>query len=344
MIILIVLFLILSACSQADTPGEKQERTTEFVKGSDISWTTEMESYGMQFYNSAGQERECTALMKEIGFEAIRLRVWVNPEDGWCSKNDVLAKAKRAHTLGMDLMIDFHYSDSWADPGKQTPPAAWSEYNATEMTQAVTSHTKDILQTLKDNGIDVRWVQIGNEVNQGMLWPMGKVDGQSVGDFVNFLNAGHNAVKRIYPEAKVILHVSNGHDSDLFKWFFGLMRTNKAKYDIIGMSIYPIWWENGGWCNWRQIIDNCISNISTISSMFSKPVMICETGMPVHEPMMSRTALEYLMDEAYKVESCMGIFYWEPEAPKGYNGGYEMGAFSDGSPTIALDPIRYHEK
>ena len=340
MILFTVLCLFLSACSQTDSPAEEQGRNSEFIKGADISWVTEMESRGMQFYNPEGTQLECTALMKEIGFGAIRLRVWVNPEDGWCGKNDVLAKARRAQDLGMDLMIDFHYSDSWADPGKQTPPAAWSEYKAEEMAQAVAAHTKDVLQTLKDNAVNVRWVQVGNEVNQGMLWPMGKVSGQSVGNFVDFLNAGHDAVKSIYPEAEVILHVSNGHDSELFKWFFGLMAANKAKYDIIGMSIYPIWWENGGWCYWRPIVDSCISNISLFSSMFSKPVMICETGMPVHEPVMARTALEYLIDEAYKIESCMGVFYWEPEAPKGYNGGYEMGAFADGKPTIALDPVR----
>ena len=340
MIIFSVIYLILSSCSESDEPAETQKRTAEFIKGADISWVTEMESRGMKFYNSDREECECTALMKEIGFGAVRLRVWVNPAEGWCSKRDVLAKAKRAHALGMDLMIDFHYSDSWADPGKQTPPAAWSEYNATEMAQAITGHTEDVLQTLKDNGIDVRWVQVGNEVNQGMLWPMGKVNGQSAGNFINFLNAGHDAVKNIYPEAKVILHVSNGHDSELFKWFFGLMITNNAKFDIVGMSLYPIWWENGRWCNWRPIIDNCISNISLMSSMCLKPVMICETGMPVHEPGMSRAALEYLMNQAYKIESCMGIFYWEPEAPKGYNGGYEMGAFADGSPTIVLDPVK----
>ncbi len=148
---------------------------------------------------------------------------------------------------GMKLMIDFHYSDSWADPGKQNIPESWKSYGVTQMTAAVYDHTKDILNTLESNGIDVEWVQVGNEVNSGMLWPSGKVKGESAENFVKYTNAGYDAVKSVYPDAKVILHVSNGHDSDLFSWFFGLMKKNNAKYDMIGMSLYPSWWEDGGW-------------------------------------------------------------------------------------------------
>ena len=116
-----------SSCSKpaVPTPEPLQEiDRTAFAKGADISWVTEMESKGMKFYNAEGKERECTALMKEIGFNSIRLRVWVNPADGWNGKEDVLAKAIRAQRLGMRIMIDFHFSDTWADPAHQTVPAA----------------------------------------------------------------------------------------------------------------------------------------------------------------------------------------------------------------------------
>lgn len=336
-------------------PGKPEQKdTTEtpvpavYAKGADISWLTQMEQDGVKFYDSSGEERDCVELMKELGFNSIRLRVWVNPEDGWCAKEDVLEKASRAYNLGMRIMIDFHYSDTWADPSKQNPPAAWKSYSADQMASAVAAHTKDVLQALKDVGIDVEWVQVGNEVNSGMLHPLGKVQGSSAGNFVSFLNAGYKAVKDIYPNAKVILHVSNGHDSGLFDWFYSLMKDNAAKYDIIGMSLYPTWWENGGWSNWSGPVNSCVANIKTISTKFGKPVMICETGFPVSEAQMAKQALQSLLDQTRQIEDCLGLFYWEPQTdgiwkPSSYNAlgwnAYNMGAFSNGKATAALDPF-----
>lgn len=344
----ILLTLLMTSCTSTTNPDTGSQRTNGFSKGADISWVTQMEKEGVIFLDAAGKEVECTALMKEIGFDAIRLRVWVNPAGKWNDKADVLAKAKRAQKLGMDIMIDFHFSDFWADPGKQTTPAAWTSYTASEMTDAVKTHTTDILQAMKDNSIDVRWVQIGNEVNQGMLWPSGKVSGNSVGEFVRYLNAGYNAAKAVYPETEVILHVSNGHDAGLFEWFFGLMSENEALYDIIGMSLYPSWMENGGWCDWRPNVDKCLENIRVLSAAHGVPVMICETGMPVDAPQTAKAAMAYLLEEAYKINECLGVFYWEPQTdgvwkPSDYDdlgwGAYGMGAFRDGRPTAALEPF-----
>ncbi len=100
--------------------------TPVFAKGADVSWLTQMEAAGIKFYDSSGTERECMQLLKNAGINAVRLRVWVNPVNGWNGTADVVAKALRAKNLGMDIMIDFHYSDSWADPGQQTKPAAWA--------------------------------------------------------------------------------------------------------------------------------------------------------------------------------------------------------------------------
>ena len=111
----------------------------DFYLGADISWETEMESKGQKLYNWKGEERECTALMKEMGMNAVRLRVWVDPSehDNWCNKEDLLAKAKRAKELGMDVMVDFHYSDWWADPGKQNIPKAWEKLSFKKMCTAL---------------------------------------------------------------------------------------------------------------------------------------------------------------------------------------------------------------
>ena len=324
-------------------------RPAVFAKGADISWVTQMEKDGMKFRSADGQEKECTELMKELGFNSIRLRVWVNPENGWCNREDVLEKASRASNLGMRLMIDFHYSDTWADPGNQNPPAAWKSYDAVQMAEAVARHTKDILNALKEVGIEVEWVQVGNEVNNGMLHPLGRVSGDNAAEFIRFANAGYMAAKEVYPDAKVIIHVSNGQDKSLFDWFFSLMKAGKAKYDMIGMSLYPVWWENNGWTAWKPVVDNCLTNIRSLTATFGKPVMICEVGLPVSEPQMSKEALQYILKQTRTIDRCQGVFYWEPQTdgiwkPAGYAelgwGAYDKGAFKDGKATIALEPFK----
>lgn len=330
---------------------DKESPTTkgEFAKGADISWVTEMEKDGVKFYDASGKEAECTAVLKEAGFNSIRLRVWVNPEEGWCGAEDVLVKARRAKQQGMRLMIDFHYSDTWADPSNQNPPASWKDYNESLMTTAITKHTSDILSRLKEEGIDVEWVQIGNEVNSGMLHPLGLVKDRSTGSFITFLNAGYKTVKGIYPEAKVIAHISNGHEAGLSEWFFNLMKLGGATYDIIGLSLYPFWWENGGWNTWQTPAAACIENIKSITKKYGKPVMLCESGAPVYYPDISKAYFTYILQETEKIDDCHGIFLWEPQTdgvwkPAGYASlgwnAYDKGAFKDGRPTAALDPFK----
>jgi len=355
----IAIFLAAASCDEDNfrtegLPSDKKEDVTigkgDFAKGADISWVTQMEEDGEKFYGDDGNDIECTALMKEIGMNAIRLRVWVDPEDGWCGKEDVLVKARRAQALGMRLMIDFHYSDSWADPSKQAKPAAWADFGVEELAEAVAGHTEEVLTLLKDNGVDVEWVQVGNEVNNGMLHPEGNIGKEeTILNFVSFFNAGYNAVKKVFPQAKVILHRSDGHKTSEFDWFLSKMKGMNLKYDIIGMSLYPSWWENGGWSDWHSTGKTCISNISSFAGKYGKPVMICEVGMPVSEPEMAKEALEYLLEEARKIEDCHGIFYWEPQTdgkwkPSSYSAlgwnAYSLGAFADGRPTAALDPFK----
>ena len=152
--------LVLSSCKNskqvltADTQG--------FSLGADISWITELESRGTTFATAEGEVMECTKLMKQLGMDAIRLRVWVNPRNEYSSAADVLKKAQRAKANGMDIMIDFHYSDTWADPGKQFIPKAWESHSYEEMLNDVSEHTTTVLQLLKKNGIKPRWVQVGN--------------------------------------------------------------------------------------------------------------------------------------------------------------------------------------
>lgn len=356
--IILLMAVLLAACTPQDKPaGDEPDKGNEetiersfYAKGADISWTTQMEADGVKFRNAEGQEKECTALMKEIGMNSIRLRVWVDPKDGWCGKEDVLVKAARAQALGMNIMIDFHYSDSWADPDKQVVPSSWSGYDGQKIGDALGKHTTEVLAALKDRKIDVSWIQIGNEVNSGMLHPYGKVEGSSASGFASLFNAGYKAAKAVYPEAKVILHVSNGYDADLFSWFFGLMKRTGVKYDMIGMSLYPSWWDKGSWSSWKGNVDKCIANIRSLVKTSGKPVMICETGMPASEPQMSKEAIQYILDSTYDIKECHGVFYWEPQVYGGWKpadyealgwNSYDKGAFGpDGKPTIALDPFK----
>lgn len=338
-LLLLAALLLPVSCGKSPQPTPDPDPTpSAFVKGADISWVTEIEGKGYKFYNAAGQERELTALMKEIGCNAIRLRVWVNPTGGWNGQADVVAKAKRAQALGLKLLIDFHYSDSWADPGKQTVPAAWQGKDATAMAAAVKAHTQEVLQALKAAGVDVAWVQVGNETTNGMLWDSGKVAGSSAGQFVNYFHAGQEAVKAVYPQAQVILHLDNAWNLGTLNWFLALMKGRSLDYDILGLSLYPSYWESGAYPDWTPKVQQFVSNLPTLYQNYGKPVMLVEFGMPASEPAKAKAALQYLMQNTQAYDYFQGIFYWEPEAESTRN-GYDYGAFAGGKPTAALDPF-----
>jgi arabinogalactan endo-1,4-beta-galactosidase len=302
-----------------------------FAKGADVSWLTQMEASNYKFYNSAGTQQDLLQVLKDKGINSIRLRVWVNPTDGWCNKADVLAKAIRAKNMGMRIMIDFHYSDVWADPGHQTKPLAWAVQNITALQTSVYNHTFDVLSTLKTNGITPEWVQVGNETNDGMLWDEGRAS-KSMANFAALINSGYNAVKSVSATTKVIVHISNGYDNSLFRWMFDGLKANGANYDIIGMSLYPTT------TNWADLDNQCLTNMNDMVTRYGKPVMICEVGMDVNSP---TTAKAFLTDIITKVNSVpngngLGVFYWEPEC---YNWqSYSLGAFdNNGKPTVAMD-------
>ena len=226
---------------QPERPDEPPYVSEGFAKGADVSWLTELEDKGNMFYNTKGEATECMQLLRdECGVNAIRLRVWVNPANQYNSINDVLVKARRAHALGMRLMIDFHLSDNWADPGKQVVPAAWNGMSASQMAQAVKTHVTEMLTALKAEDITPTWVQIGNETTPGMLHPMGAMKDQNPGEFPRFLNAGYDAVKAVFPKAQVIVHLDQGNKKDTYTWFFDLLKKHNGKFDMIGMSLYPI--------------------------------------------------------------------------------------------------------
>ena len=240
----------------------------------------------------------------------------------------------------MKIMIDFHYSDDWADPGKQYVPAAWESYDLNAMADAVAEHTSDVLNTLKDNGIDITWVQVGNEVTNGMLWEKGRVKGEDAAGFAKLFKAGADQVKSIYPGAKVILHIDNAWNLPTLQWFYSLMAKVGLKYDMIGLSLYPSYWneEKNAFEPWEEKVNQAIANIPQLIKSYNKDVMLVEFGMPAAEPQKGKEALETLWNGLKDVKRFVGIFYWEPESEPARN-GYALGAFQDGKPTVALSPF-----
>ena len=337
MLCLLGAFIFAFSCSKNENspPIITPTDTSTFAKGADVSWVTEMESNNILFYDKNGVKTECMALMKSLGMNSIRLRVWVNPTNGYCNKTDLLIKAKRAQDLGMRILIDFHYSDSWADPGKQTKPAAWVNLSFADLCTATSNHTKEILTALKNWNITPEWVQVGNETGNGMLWDDGKAS-VNMAQYATLNNAGYDAVKAIFPSVKVVVHLQSGQDNSLYRWLFDGLKSNNGKWDVIGMSLYP---DISSWLDYNN---NCINNMKDMISRYGCEVMLCEVGMPWDQ---ATTAKSFLTDlitrtKAISNEKCLGIFYWEPEAYNNWK-GYTLGAFDNsGKPTAALDAFK----
>lgn len=311
------------------------QKADPFWLGADISGTTGLEARGVQLMNAKGEPRENTALMKELGLNAVRLRVWVNPRNGFSGKDDVLVMAKRAKAHGMALMIDFHYSDWWADPGKQNIPAAWAEMDYEQMKLALADHTHEVLQLLKDSDIDVRWVQVGNETTHGFLWPMGRAE-DNMAQYAGLTKAGYEAVKAVYPQADVIIHLDGGCDPQRFNFIFDGLKENGCPWDIIGLSVYPYWDQDAKLeTSWEGTVRDFTANIRALYAKYHTPLMVVETGVEAKKPVEGKRIMAEII-RASKEDCdghCLGVFYWAPEL----EGHYPLGAFDGHKPTAIME-------
>lgn len=309
-----------------------------FWLGADVSGATMNERMGHKLLDAQGKECEEVALMKAYGLNAIRLRIWVNPKNGWCSKEDQLVLALRAKKLGMPVIISFHYSDTWADPGSQTIPAAWKGYNYREMKNAVDAHTREVLTYYKAHDIDVRWIEIGNETTHGMLWEMGRAETQ-MENYCGLTEAGCLAAKSVYPDAKTIIHIDGGVDPQRYNVLLNAFEVNHVHYDWVGLSCYPYWDQKQHleFKDGHTIID-CVANINGIFKKWGKDCMVVETGYDADYPDKGYQFMKTFI-HALRTETdghCHGIFYWAPEI----DSGYKLGAFRNGRPTHIMDAFR----
>ncbi|GGO25446.1 glycoside hydrolase family 53 protein [Microbispora bryophytorum] len=239
------------------------------IRGADVSSLAKSEALGGTYRYANGRRGDALAILRHDGLNYIRLKVWVNPADGYNDRSRVLAVAKRAKALGMSLLVDFHYSDSWADPGKQNKPAAWESLSFDELQQALYDHTYDVLGALKAQGTTADMVQVGNELNGGLLWPDGRWDNWP--QLAALLNAGYDAVKAVSGRTKVVLHLADGGDNGLYRWWFDNAAANGIRYDVIGLSYYPYW--HGTMAAFQ-------ANLNDVAARYGKPVVVAETAYP----------------------------------------------------------------
>ena len=345
------LLLVFFSCNQPidDYPDPV---VGSYAYGADCSWITEQENDGVLFYDSLGQAADGMRVMRDAGMNSVRLRVWVNHSTGWCNKEDVISKAKRAAALKLRVMIDFHYSDFFADPSRQNIPVDWADYDLAQMKQAVADHTTDVLSALKAEGVTPEWIQVGNETRNGMLWPMGQLwdtNGDLPNGWKNYAaltTAGYDACKAIFPDALVIVHIDNAYENN--NWFFRKLKQNGGKFDMIGLSHYPMMkqWSGKDWDEMNKLAAN---NIRLLHSEFNCPIMVVEIGTMATSVTIATKVMTDFRQRMDTLDYMKGIFYWEPQVynswrPKEYIelgwGAYNMGAFtSAGQPNEALNTL-----
>jgi len=294
------------------------------ITGADVSHVTKNEDHGAVYRTATGQRRDPFQLLAANNVNYIRLKVWVDPVDGYNNPADVLAKARRAHAAGQRLLIDFHYSDAWADPGKQNKPAAWAALSFDELKQALYDHTYAVLHALRQQGTPADMAQVGNEINGGLLWPDGRWDNWD--GLAALLTAGSNAVKAASPQTKVVLHLAEGGNNGGHRWWFDQATARGVPFDVIAVSHYVYW---------HGTLGALQANLMDLATRYGKPVMVAETAYGFttaendHEtniftaalataggypatPRGQADALRDILTVVAGVPGGLGVFYWEP--------------------------------
>ncbi len=243
----------------------------DFIFGMDVSSILSLEKSGVKFYDYENNQTDVFKILAESGINTIRVRVWNNPYDsngngyggGNCDINSCLEIGKRANAYGMNLMVDFHYSDFWADPKKQRAPKDWQSFTLEEKSTALYDYTKNCLLKLNGSGIKISLVQIGNETNGAMA---GESDFKNV---CSLFKSGISAVNEIYPDASTVLHFTNPEKQGLLSYYADELNKNGVNYDVFATSYYPYW---------HGTTDNLTSVLNGIATKYSKKVMVAETS------------------------------------------------------------------
>ncbi len=253
-------------------PVQTQKKEVDKMLGADISFLPELEARGMKFSDN-GVEKDAIQILKDHGLNYVRLRIFndpardsgYSPKKGFCDLANTKKMAKRVKDAGMKLLLDFHYSDYWADPGKQYKPAAWRKLSFEELKKAVYDYTKDVIQQLKDQGTTPDMVQIGNEINHGIIWPDGNV--ANFDGLAQLVSAGTAATKAVDPNIQMMLHVALGGQNDETVFFVNNMMARGVYFDVIGLSYYP---------KWHGTLDDLRDNIDDLVLRYGKDIVVVE--------------------------------------------------------------------
>jgi len=258
------------------TPTSEQIKPSPNIEkkmiGADISFLPQLESRGMKFYDN-GVEGGAIEILKNHGLNYIRLRIFVNPEyelgyspiQGFCGLDSTLKMAKRVKDAGLNLLLDFHYSDTWADPQKQFKPKAWEGLNFVDLTDTLQEYTKTVLLKLKEQGTLPDMVQVGNEINHGIVWPEGHIS--NLDNLAELLKAGVKAVREVDPSVTVMMHLALGGQNEESVFWFDNMIARGVEFDIIGLSYYP---------RWHCTLDDLNFNMNDMITRYQKDVNVVE--------------------------------------------------------------------
>ena len=290
---ILLVFMYLPASIRAQQPSKQ-------ILGADISWLPSMEDSGHHFYNAAGEQQDAIALLKANGFNYIRLRIFNNPradsgysKKGYCDLAQTKKMALRIKAAGMGFLLDFHYSDTWADPGKQYIPSAWKNLSYPMLQDSVRAFTQNVLMALKQQGTLPDMVQVGNEINHGMMWPMARIN--HLDTLAGLLKAGIAGVKAVGGNIKIMLHIACGGQNLESRFFVDNMLARGVQFDIIGESYYP---------EWHGTPADLKNNITDLAARYPQDVIVVEY-----------TKLKAEVNDAafsLKGKHLKGTFIWEP--------------------------------
>ena len=248
---------------------------SKFIKGMDLSTLLEMERCGAKYYDH-GQEMDILDIMKKYDVDTIRLRLWNDPksesgEPYGAGNNDLaetIAIGKRVTDAGLGVLLNFHYSDFWADPGKQIKPKAWASYGVEELEKAVYDFTKDSLQKVLDAGVNVTMIQVGNELSNGLLWPEGQLPNYD--NVAKFVSAGIRACREVKADIPLMIHLDNGGNNALYRDWFDHYMERGEDFDYIGLSYYPFW---------HGTLHMLEDNMNDIAVRYGKELIVAEVSM-----------------------------------------------------------------
>ncbi len=314
----------------------------EFIKGADLSTLLELEKCGARYFDG-GEEKEILSILKGYGFNSVRLRLWNDPYDKegkpyGAGTNDLdvtIKTAKKVVDAGFGFLFNLHYSDFWADPGKQIKPKAWDNYSVEELEQAVFDFTKDSMEALHKAGAKPTMVQVGNELSNGLLWPEGRKPGWD--NITRFVNAGIRGVRVVDKSVPIMIHLDNGGNNGLYRDWFDHYTKEGEDFQIIGLSYYPFWHGD---------LKSLEFNMNDIAKRYKKDVVVAEVSMgftmedygeyeqllpgerkgyatkpelaaKIEYPMTKQGQADFMQDFLTRVKHVAsghgkGFYYWEP--------------------------------